>query len=58
MKKGPPRFHDFEFTHDHVAPRQGIIHCHWLQELEALLDAAHVTFLHASSLVTPGSREM
>jgi phthalate 4,5-dioxygenase len=60
-KKEPPRFHDFEFTHlpaDHIAPRRGVIHCNWLQGLEALLDAAHVTFLHASSLVTPGSRDM
>jgi phthalate 4,5-dioxygenase len=57
----PPRFHDFEFTRlpaDQVAPRRGILHCNWLQGLEALLDAAHVTFLHASSLVTAGARQM
>ena len=51
----PPRFHDFEFTHlpaEHVAPRRGVIHCNWLQGLEALLDSAHVTFLHASGLAS------
>ncbi|HXE16048.1 MAG TPA: Rieske 2Fe-2S domain-containing protein [Stellaceae bacterium] len=49
----PPRFHDFEFTRlpdSHVSPRRGVIHCNWLQGLEALLDSAHVTFLHASGL--------
>lgn len=52
----PPRFHDFEFTHlpaSHVFPRRGVIHCNWLQGLEALLDSAHVTYLHASGLATP-----
>ncbi len=52
----PPRFPDYEFTglpEDQIAPRRGVIHCNWLQGLEALLDSAHVTFLHASGL---GSR--
>ena len=57
----PPRFHDYEFTRlpdSHVAPRRGIIHTNWLQGLEALLDSAHVTFLHASGLDGAAAREM
>jgi phthalate 4,5-dioxygenase len=56
----PPRFHDFEFTHlpaSHVQPRRGVIHCNWLQGLEALLDSAHVTFLHASGLGSQTGKE-
>ncbi len=55
-QENPPRFPDYEFTRlpeNQVAPRRGVIHCNWLQGLEALLDSAHVTFLHASGL---GSR--
>ncbi len=52
-KDNPPRFPDFEFTHlpdDHVQPTRGIIKTNWLQGLEALLDSAHVGYLHASNL--------
>jgi nitrite reductase/ring-hydroxylating ferredoxin subunit len=52
-KAEPPRFPDYEFTHlpdDHVQPTRGIIRTNWLQGLEALLDSAHVTFLHSSNL--------
>jgi hypothetical protein len=51
--KEPPPFPDFEFTGlpaNHVRPLRGIIHTNWLQELEALLDAAHVGYLHSSNL--------
>ena len=49
----PPRFPDYEFTRlpdDHVQPYRGIIRTNWLQGLEALLDSAHVTFLHSANL--------
>ena len=52
----PPRFPDFEFTHlpdDHVQPTRGVIKTNWLQGLEALLDSAHVTYLHSSNLGSP-----
>ena len=49
----PPRFPDYQFTNlpeGHVQPFRGIIRTNWLQGLEALLDSAHVTFLHATNL--------
>jgi nitrite reductase/ring-hydroxylating ferredoxin subunit len=49
----PPRFPDYEFTtlpESHVQPYRGIIRTNWLQGLEALLDSAHVTFLHSANL--------
>lgn len=49
----PPRFPDFEFTHlpdDQVQPTRGIIRTNWLQGLEALLDSAHVGYLHSTNL--------
>lgn len=49
----PPRFPDYEFTQlpdDHVQPTRGIIRTNWLQGLEALLDSAHVGFLHSANL--------
>lgn len=52
-KETPPRFPDYEFTHlpdSHVQPYRGIIRTNWLQGLEALLDSAHVSFLHATNL--------
>ena len=57
----PPRFPDYEFTHlpeDHVQPTRGIIRTNWLQGLEALLDSAHVTFLHSSNLGSPVGRQI
>ncbi len=57
----PPRFPDFEFTHlpdDHVQPTRGIIKTNWLQGLEALLDSAHVTYLHSSNLGSPVGRSI
>jgi phthalate 4,5-dioxygenase oxygenase subunit len=52
-KETPPRFPDYEFTSlpdDQIQPTRGIIRTNWLQGLEALLDSAHVTFLHSSNL--------
>ena len=49
----PPRFPEYEFTSlpgSHVQPYRGIIRTNWLQGLEALLDSAHVTFLHSANL--------
>jgi phthalate 4,5-dioxygenase len=60
-KANPPRFSDFEFTSlpdDQVSPRRGIIHCNWLQGLEALLDSAHVSFLHASNIGSSAGRQV
>ena len=60
-KDNPPRFPDFEFTTlpaENVLPRRGVIHCNWLQGLEALLDSAHVSFLHISNLNSAGGRSV
>ena len=49
----PPRFPDYEFTRlapHQIQPVRGIIRTNWLQGLEALLDSAHVTFLHSANL--------
>lgn len=57
----PPRFSDYEFTglpETHVQPTRGIIRTNWLQGLEALLDSAHVTFLHASNLGSAAGRRI
>lgn len=58
-KEEAPRFPDFEFTHladNHVYPMRGVIHTNWLQGLEALLDSAHVSFLHSSNLASTEGR--
>ena len=60
-RDNPPRFPDYEFTHlpdDHIQPTRGIIKTNWLQGLEALLDSAHVGFLHAANLGSMRGREM
>jgi nitrite reductase/ring-hydroxylating ferredoxin subunit len=60
-KDNPPRFPDYEFTHlpeSHIQPRRGIIKTNWLQGLEALLDSAHVTYLHAANLGSPIGRQV
>ncbi|HSG33477.1 MAG TPA: Rieske 2Fe-2S domain-containing protein [Sphingomonadaceae bacterium] len=52
-KEAPPPFPDYEFTQlpdSHIQPTRGIIRTNWLQGLEALLDSAHVTFLHSANL--------
>ena len=60
VKETPPRFPDYEFTAlpgDQVQPYRGIIRTNWLQGLEALLDSAHVTFLHATNLGSDTGRD-
>ncbi len=55
----PPRFPDYEFTGlgpDRVQPIRGIIRTNWLQGLEALLDSAHVGFLHSANLNSAAGR--
>ncbi len=55
----PPRFPEFEFTalpEGHVQPYRGVIRTNWLQGLEALLDSAHVTFLHSANLASERGR--
>ena len=52
-KAEAPPFPAYEFTQlpdDQVAPQRGVIRTNWLQGLEALLDSAHVTFLHSANL--------
>lgn len=58
-KAQPPRFPDYEFTGlgpDQVQPIRGIIKTNWLQGLEALLDSAHVGFLHSANLNSAAGR--
>jgi phenylpropionate dioxygenase-like ring-hydroxylating dioxygenase large terminal subunit len=53
QKAEPPPFPAFEFTAlppDQVMPRRGRLHANWLQGLEALLDSAHVSYLHRAQL--------
>ena len=60
-KEAPPPFPDYEFTHlagDHVQPMRGIIRTNWLQGLEALLDSAHVGFLHSTNLDSAPGRDL
>jgi len=56
-EKAPPRFPDYEFNtvaDNQVRPMRGLLKCNWLQGLEALLDSAHITFLHAANVVAFG----
>jgi len=60
-KETPPRFPDFEFTHlppESVQPTRAIIRTNWLQGLEALLDSAHITFLHSANLDSAQGRQL
>ena len=60
-KATPPRFPDYEFTQlpdDHVQPTRGVIRTNWLQGLEALLDSAHVGFLHSANLGSDVGRQI
>ncbi len=48
----PPR-PEFEFTQlpaGHVDVRVAVVHCNWVQALEAVLDSAHLGFLHRGQL--------
>lgn len=49
----PPPFQQFEFTvldASHRDIRMAIVPCNWLQTMEAILDSAHLGFLHSSSV--------
>jgi phthalate 4,5-dioxygenase len=55
----PPPFPDYEFTHlpdAQVYPMRALINCNWLQGLEALLDSAHVSYLHISNIGSSDGR--
>ena len=41
-----------------MIPRRGLLHANWLQGLEALLDSAHVSFLHRRQLEAPPNGEV
>jgi len=50
--KAPPPFPDMEFTvlpDDHVDARLAYVNCNWIQGFEAVIDSAHLGYLHASS---------
>lgn len=52
MDKEPPPFPDLEFTtlpDDQVDARIAKVHCNWVQGFEAVIDSAHLGFLHGSS---------
>jgi phthalate 4,5-dioxygenase oxygenase subunit len=54
-REQPPPFFDIEpnrLPASHVMARRGVMHCNWLQGLEALLDSAHVGIMHSSWLRT------
>ena len=60
-KDNPPPFPEFEFNllpAAHVLPRRGLLHANWLQGLEALLDSAHVSYLHRQYERPPGEGVM
>ena len=60
-KAEPPPFPAFEFNalgEGYVIPRRGLLHANWLQGLEALLDSAHVSFLHRRQLEVPPNGEV
>jgi len=45
----PPKFTDFAFTHfsrDHTRPRASYNEANWLQNVETLMDSAHIGLLH------------
>lgn len=45
----PPKFSDFAFTHltrQHARPRASYNEANWLQNLETLMDSAHIGLLH------------
>ncbi|HLH78424.1 MAG TPA: Rieske 2Fe-2S domain-containing protein [Candidatus Binataceae bacterium] len=53
QRETPPSFYNFEFN---VAPpsygmaQRAVMHCNWIQGLEAVLDSAHLGILHTSWL--------
>lgn len=48
----PPKFNDFQFTHlpaRHVRARASYNYSNWSQNVETLLDSAHIALLHADT---------
>lgn len=51
-KGEPPQFNDFQFTHlpaRHVRARASYNYSNWSQNVETLLDSAHIALLHADT---------
>lgn len=51
-KNAPPQFNDFQFTHlpsRHVRARASYNYSNWSQNVETLLDSAHIALLHADT---------
>jgi phthalate 4,5-dioxygenase oxygenase subunit len=49
----PPQFTDYQFTHlsaEHARPRASYNRANWLQNVETLLDSAHIGLLHADTV--------
>ncbi|HLH75943.1 MAG TPA: Rieske 2Fe-2S domain-containing protein [Candidatus Binataceae bacterium] len=52
-RQQPPPFYNFEFNllpAEHVMAWRALLHCNWFQGMEAVLDSAHVGFLHRAWL--------
>lgn len=48
----PPKFPDYDFTHysrENTRPRASYIEANWMQNLETLLDSAHIALLHQNT---------
>ena len=55
-KGDPPKFTDYQFTHlsrTHARPRASYNEANWFQNVETLLDSAHIALLHADTVKNP-----
>ncbi|SPL69510.1 Rieske 2Fe-2S domain-containing protein [Acinetobacter stercoris] len=53
----PPKFNDYAFTlldDQHVRPRASYNEANWLQNVETLLDSAHINLLHSNTTDNKG----
>jgi phthalate 4,5-dioxygenase oxygenase subunit len=53
QRETPPKFYDFEFNllpSNQIDVYRAVMHCNWVQGLEAVLDSAHIGLLHKSWL--------
>ena len=56
----PPPFTDFQFTHlprQHARPRASYNAANWFQNVETLLDSAHIALLHADAVKRPDTHQ-
>ena len=56
-RQQPPHFYNWEWhalPSEHARPRRAVMHCNWFQGMEAVLDSAHVGFLHRAYQVKAG----